>query len=161
MDSVSTDLPVRRMTARLARAALFAAIYLAAVLPGPRSSSAAGLPLPITVSAGTQSLTVPWYLAPVDSRWNPAFTVGTDRPLRSGDRTFLYNTANLGFFQHYWWMTGLFINTEVGAGYKRPGGFHADLKLGLGYLHYFWRRGRASSSRTADTSRPGTGEGPP
>lgn len=140
MGSVFGDGCIRRIPVQPARAALFSAVCLAVILPGFRASNASGLPLPVTVSAGTQSLTVPWHLAPVDSRWNPAVTVGTDRPLRSGDRTILYHTANVGFFQHYWWMTGLFINTEIGAGYKLPGGFHADLKLGLGYLHYFWRR---------------------
>jgi hypothetical protein len=39
-------------------------------------------------------------------------------------------------------MTGLFVDTELGFGYALPLGFHADLRLGIGYLHYFWRRKR-------------------
>jgi hypothetical protein len=52
----------------------------------------------------------------------------------------LYHTVNLGFFQHYWWMTGLFLDAEFGVGRALPAGFQADLRLGVGYLHYFWRR---------------------
>ena len=52
----------------------------------------------------------------------------------------LYQTANLGFIQHYWWMNGLFLNTELGSRYALPLGFHADVRLGVGYMHYFWRR---------------------
>ena len=96
--------------------------------------------LPISISAGTHSLTVPWHPGPVTNRLNPTFAVGADRTLKQGDHLRLYGTANLGAFRHYWWMTGVFVSSEFGAGYALPYGFHADLRLGVGYLHYFWRR---------------------
>jgi hypothetical protein len=37
-------------------------------------------------------------------------------------------------------MTGVSFEPEIGIGRKLPGGLHADLRLGLGYMHYFWRR---------------------
>jgi hypothetical protein len=52
----------------------------------------------------------------------------------------LYYAVNLGFFRHHWWMTGVSLEPEVGISRTLPGGFHADLRLGLGYMHYFWRR---------------------
>lgn len=95
---------------------------------------------PLIVSGGTHSLTVPWHPGPVTKRLNPAIIVGTECTLKRGSRTRLYQTANLGFFQHYWWMTGIFFDTELGGSYALPRGFHGDLRLGVGYLHYFWRR---------------------
>lgn len=96
--------------------------------------------LPVVLAAGTHSLTAPWYLGPVNDRLNPAFLLGTDHSLRSGeDWTFFYG-VNVGFFQHHWWMTGISLEPEVGVGRRLPGGMHADLRLGLGYMHYFWRR---------------------
>ena len=71
---------------------------------------------------------------------NPAVLVGTDRTWRSGDRWRLYFGINLGFFRHHWWMTGASISPELGVSRLLPGGFHADLGLGLGYMHYLWRR---------------------
>jgi len=94
----------------------------------------------LAVAGGTQSLTVPWHVGPVAGRLNPTLMVGTERTLKPGDRWRLYQTANVGFFQHHWWMTGLSLDTEVGLGRALPLGLHADLRLGLGYLHYFWRR---------------------
>lgn len=95
---------------------------------------------PVNLSMGTHSLTVPWHLDPVTNRFNPVFVVGTDRTVKTSGRVRWYGTANLGFFQHYWWMTGVFLSTEFGFGYALPIGFHTDLRLGVGYLHYFWRR---------------------
>ena len=37
-------------------------------------------------------------------------------------------------------MTGVSIEPELGFGRSLPGGFHTDVRLGVGYLHYFWRR---------------------
>jgi hypothetical protein len=37
-------------------------------------------------------------------------------------------------------LSGISIEPEVGASRLLPGGLHADLSLGLGYMHYFWRR---------------------
>ncbi len=95
---------------------------------------------PIVVSGGTHSLTVPWHPGPVTKRLNPALTVGTERTLRPPGCVRLYHTANVGFFQHYWWMTGVFVNAEVGIGRALPLGLNGDLRVGVGYLHYFWRR---------------------
>ncbi len=115
-------------------------ILLLQLCIGNNTSLAAQSRFPLVVSCGTHSLTVPWYPGPVTNRLNPALIVGTERTLRPGNRIRLYHTANLGFFQHYWWMTGVFLDTELGASYALPLGLHADLRLGVGYLHYFWRR---------------------
>ena len=101
---------------------------------------AASQSLPLVVSGGTHSLTVPWHLEPVTKRLNPALIVGTERMLRSGGRVELYYTKNLGFFQHYWWMTGVYLNTELGIRHALPLGLYADMRLGIGDMHYFWRR---------------------
>jgi hypothetical protein len=66
--------------------------------------------------------------------------VGTERTLKSGERWRFYQTANLGYFQHHWWISGVTLDTELGIGRRLPLGLHSDLRLGLGYLHYFWRR---------------------
>ncbi len=95
---------------------------------------------PLVVSGGTQSLTVPWHTEPVTKRLNPVFIVGTEHALKSWGHTRLYQTANLGYFQHYWWISGVFLDSELGIGYELPFGFSADLRLGFGYMHYFWRR---------------------
>ena len=95
---------------------------------------------PVILSFGTHSLTVPWYPGPVTSGFNPAFMAGTDRTLRSGEHWRFYYGVNLGFFRHRWWMTGVSLEPEIGVGRTIPGGFQADLRLGLGYMHYFWRR---------------------
>lgn len=94
----------------------------------------------VSVAAGTHALTVPWHPGPVTDRLNPAFMVGTDGDWTSGNRWNLTWAVNLAFFQHHWWMTGLSLEPEVGVGRSLPGGMRADLRLGLGYLHYFWRR---------------------
>lgn len=115
-------------------------ILLLPLFVGNAPSVAAQPRFPLVVSGGTHSLTAPWHLGPLAKRMNLAFIVGTERTLKSGDHLRLYHTANLGFFQHYWWMTGVFLDTGLGAGYALPLGFHADLRLGIGYMHYFWRR---------------------
>jgi hypothetical protein len=71
---------------------------------------------------------------------NPAVLVGTERTLRPGMRLRLYHTLNLGFFQHYWWMTGIFLDAELGISHRLPLGIQADARLGAGYMHFFWRR---------------------
>jgi hypothetical protein len=96
--------------------------------------------IPIVVSGGAHSLSVPWHPGQVTKRFNPALFVGTDHTLKAGYRMRLYMTGNLGYFRHYWWMTGLFLGSELGIGYALPLGLHTDLRLGAGYLHYFWRR---------------------
>lgn len=95
---------------------------------------------PINVSAGTHGSTVPWHPGPVVSRFNPSFAAGIERTLRTGNRFRYFHTVNVGAFQHYWWMTGVFADVELGTRFGFPGGFFADAKLGIGYLHYFWRR---------------------
>jgi hypothetical protein len=95
---------------------------------------------PLAVSGGSHSLTVPWHTGPVTKRFNPAIFVGSEHTLRSWGGWRLYQTANLGYFQHYWWMTGILVDTELGIGRELPLGLNADIRLGVGYLHYFWRR---------------------
>ncbi len=97
---------------------------------------------PVTIAVGTHSLTVPWHTPPVTYRLNPALLVGTDTPLKSGESWKLLLAVNLGFFRHHWWMTGVSLEPEVGVGRALPGGLYTDLRLGVGYMHYFWRRPR-------------------
>lgn len=115
----------------------FPFLVLALLLPWPASGQSE---YPVVISAGTHSLTAPWYLSPVADGWNPAVMAGTDRMLKSGDDWSFFYGVNIGFFQHRWWMTGLSLEPELGVGRRLPGGLHADVRLGLGYMHYFWRR---------------------
>ena len=95
---------------------------------------------PVVISVGTHALTTPWYLRPVTDRVNPAFMIGTDHSIRSGDSWRFFYAVSLGFFRHHWWMTGVSIEPELGIGRSFAGGLQTDLRLGLGYMHYFWRR---------------------
>jgi hypothetical protein len=104
------------------------------------TTAAAESRFPLSISAGTQSLTVPWHPGPATNRFNPAFVVGTDRTWKPVGGARLYYTFNVGVFQNYWWMTGVFLDAELGIGHALPLGFQADLRLGAGYLHYYWRR---------------------
>ena len=122
------------------RCSVFPFILLLALSAGGATALDTQSQSPLVFSAGTHSLTVPWHAGPVTDRLNPTFLIGTERTLRPGGRLRLYQTANLGFFQHYWWMTGVFLDTELGVSHTLPLGFHADLRLGVGYLHSFWRR---------------------
>jgi hypothetical protein len=117
-----------------------AVLILAAVCLIAPTTARAQPGFPVSVSAGAHSLTVPWHPGPVAARYNPAVVVGAERTLRPGGRVRLYQTANVGFVRHYWWMTGVFVDSEVGASRALPFGLHVDLRLGLGYMHYFWRR---------------------
>ena len=117
-----------------------AVIILLLLLIVNASTPAAQSHFPIVVSGGAHALTVPWYPGLLTKRLNPALSIGTERTLKQGEHSRLYQTANLGYFRHYWWMTGIYINTELGASRSLPLGFHGDIKLGIGYLHYFWRR---------------------
>jgi hypothetical protein len=98
--------------------------------------------MPVELSLGTHTLTVPWHLGPVNDRLNPAFMVSAERPLRSHTNGGLFYTLDVGLFQHYWWMTAISADSQLGIGRALPGGFHTDLRLGIGYMHYFWRRER-------------------
>lgn len=94
----------------------------------------------LLIAAGSHSLTVPWYLSPVGKGFNPAVMVGAERALRSGERWRLALGVNLGFLRDHWWMTGFSFEPEIRLGRILPGGFQADLGLGVGYMHYVWRR---------------------
>ncbi len=95
---------------------------------------------PISVSVGTHALTVPWYVHPVTDRLNPAVMVGTDRSLRAGEHWSVSFGMSVGLSQDHWWMSGVSLEPELRVGRRLPVGFEADLGLGLGYMHYFWRR---------------------
>jgi len=121
------------------RNTIFSALPILLALAGPPPAQGQS-DVPVVLSAGAHSLTTPWYLSPVGDGFNPAFMMGTDHALKSGEHWSFFYGLNIGFFQHRWWMTGLSLEPELGIGRSLPGGFHADLRLGLGYLHYFWRR---------------------
>jgi len=119
-----------------------ALLALAALLGSQPWEAAGQSDLPLVLSAGTHALTVPWYPAPLATGLNPAFMMGTDHGQRSGGDWSFFFGLNLGFFRDRWWMSGVSVEPEVGYGGRFGGGFHADVRIGLGYLHYFWRRER-------------------
>jgi hypothetical protein len=122
---------------------IFTIVFLCTVTISPfLSSLGAQSGYPVSVAVGTQSLTVPWHTAPVTYRFNPALLVGTDTPLKSGESWRLLFGINVGFFRNHWWMTGVSLEPEIGIGRTLPGGLYTDVRLGVGYLHYFWRRKR-------------------
>ena len=93
-----------------------------------------------SVAVGAHALTVPWYPGPVADRYNPAVMAGMDLTWKSRENWRLYYAVNLGFFRHHWWMTGISVEPEIGISREVAGGVHAQVGLGMGYLHYFWRR---------------------
>jgi hypothetical protein len=66
--------------------------------------------------------------------------MGTDRTIRSSDHWRVFYGVNVSFFRHHWWMSGVSVEPELGIGWRVAGGFEADIRIGLGYMHYFWRR---------------------
>jgi hypothetical protein len=119
--------------------AFLLAVILQLWLAGPAYAEGGSWP-PLAISSGTHSLTVPWHTGPVAKRLNPALFAGTERVLRRGRHLTLIQTANLGFFQNYWWMNGITADTELGIRRWLPLGLDVDLRVGAGYMHYFWRR---------------------
>ena len=95
-------------------------ILLLPLCKGIPSPLAAEPRFPLIISAGAHSLSVPWHMGPATKRLNPALIVGTERTLRPGGRVRLYQTANFGFFQHYWWVTGLSIGHRAGCRVRSP-----------------------------------------
>lgn len=105
--------------------------------PSPAASQS---PSSVLVAVGTHALTLPWYPAPVMDGFNPAMTVSTDRAFRSRGRWTLSFGIDVGFFRDHWWMSGLSVTPEVRFTRDLAGGVRGGLGVGLGYLHYFWRR---------------------
>jgi hypothetical protein len=109
--------------------------------PGITVDSLSGPPsILFEAYAGTHALSVPWYLDPVNDRFNPAIIFGAQRTLRPAGFARLLGSVDLGFFQSYWWMTAVFANCAFGMERSIAWGLVADLRLGLGYMHFFWRR---------------------
>ena len=110
-------------------------------------------------AVGTHALTVPWYPQPLADRYNPAVMAGVDRSWKSRENWRLYYSVSLNFFRHHWWMTGISVEPEIGFSRRLPGGLYAQMGLGLGYLHYFWRRKTMEQKegryvQTTDLGRP-------
>lgn len=122
------------------RSVLLVMLALLPLPPAAATSVAAQSRRPLILSFGTHSLTVPWHPQPVTNRLNPALMLGTESASASGERWRLHYGASIGFFHDHWWMTGVSVVPEIGFGGGLAGGFHSDLHLGLGYMHYFWRR---------------------
>ncbi len=120
--------------------AILALAGVLCITNSPARASESSERYPLVVSGGAQSMTVPWHTGPMTKRYNPVFIVGAENTLKSWGSWRLYQTANLGYFQHYWWISGVFVDSELGIGRGLPFGFSAELRLGAGYLHYFWRR---------------------
>lgn len=94
----------------------------------------------VQVAIGTHALTLPWHPGPGGNGFDPVVMAGIDRAFRSGGPWKLSLVANLGFARDRWWMTSLSLEPEIRLGRALPGGLEADLGLGLGYMHHFWRR---------------------
>lgn len=130
--------PPRRRALRRGNAILLVPLLLGL---GQRPAVAADpITHPLVLAAGTHSLTVPWHPGPITSRANPALSAGTEHLWRRAGIALPFLSANLGFFQHHWWMTGVFAEAGVGLRNRLPYGLRADFAIGAGYLHYFWRR---------------------
>lgn len=83
-------------------------LMLVGGVAAPRLASAqAGTHL--SMATGAHALTVPWYPRPVTNRLNPAVMLGADHAWKAGRSWRLFYAVNLGFFRHYWWMTGVSI----------------------------------------------------
>lgn len=117
-----------------------ACLFLLLLLWVPPQRAQAQTESSFTVAVGAHALTVPWHLRALSSHLNPAAMVGMDRNWKSGTSGRLFYALELGFIRHRWWMTGISVEPEVGIGLALPGGFTSDLRLGLGYMHWFWRR---------------------
>ena len=112
-------------------------LHLGAPFLSPASAQSE---FPITISAGAHALTLPWYPGPVTAGFNPTGMMGTDRTIRSSEHWRVYYGVSVGFFRHNWWFSGVSIEPELGIGWRIGGGFQTDFRIGLGYMHYFWRR---------------------
>jgi len=97
-------------------------------------------PLPLVVSVGTHTLSFPWYNKPLTYRYNPGFLIGTEFTHKKRQHFRFYQPVTLGFFQHEYIESGLFVNTDLGFSYVTGFGLHADFLLGAGYMHAFSRR---------------------
>ncbi|MGH7454162.1 MAG: hypothetical protein ACRENG_22605 [bacterium] len=97
-------------------------------------------PLPLVVSVGTHTLSFPWYNKPLTYRFNPGLVIGTEFTHKKWKHFRFSQPVNLGFFQHEYIESGLFVNTDLGFSYVTGFGLHADFLLGAGYLHTFSRR---------------------
>ena len=97
-------------------------------------------PLPLVIAMGTHTLSFPWYNKPLTYRFNPALMVGTEFTHKQTKHFRFYQPVGLGYFQHEFMESGVFINTDLGFSYLTGFGLHVDLLLGGGYLHSFSRR---------------------
>lgn len=128
-----------RVHRRVVLAAMTAVVT--SLLGGGRPTALAGQsPSSFLVTVGTHALTVPWYPGPVMDGFDPAVMAGTDRAFRTSGRWTLSFGIDLGFFRDHWWMTGVSVEPVIRFARSLPGGLQAGFGVGLGYLHYFWRR---------------------
>lgn len=96
--------------------------------------------LPLVLAVGTHALSFPLYNKPLTYRFNPVAMLGTEFTHTASSHLRLTQPLNLGFFQHEFVESGVFLNTDLALSYLTSFGLHADLLLGAGYLHAFSRR---------------------
>lgn len=116
-------------------------------------------PPPLIVAVGAHALSVPWHNKPLIFGFNPGFIIGTELAHKNWKHFRLSQPVNLGYFQHKYIESGLFLNTDLTLSYVTGFGLYADLLLGVGYLHAFSRRDvfelkNGEYERVTDWGRP-------
>ncbi|MFQ5641877.1 MAG: hypothetical protein ACE5IR_28205, partial [bacterium] len=97
-------------------------------------------PFPLVIAVGTHTLSFPWHNKPLTFQFNPALIIGTEFMHKNWKHFRISQPVNLGYFQHKYIESGLFLNTDLAFSYATGFGLHADFLLGAGYLHAFSRR---------------------
>ncbi len=97
-------------------------------------------PRPLVIAAGAHALTFPWHPKPLTFQFNPGVIVGTEFTHKKWKHFRISQPVNLGYFQHKYIESGVFLNTDLTLSYLTGFGLYADLFLGAGYLHAFSRR---------------------
>jgi len=95
---------------------------------------------PLVIAVGTHTLSAPWHNKPLTYQFNPSLIVGTEFTHKNWKHFRLAQPVNLGFFQHEFIESGVFLNTDLAFSYRTGFGLHTDISLGAGYLHAFSRR---------------------
>jgi len=91
---------------------------------------------PIRVSVFNESTAVPFtrfFTMPI----HPGGQIGTEFVYHQKTKTYLYQTANLGYVFHNFLYQAVFLNSELGLDYKFRFGLNAKALIGLGYMHSF------------------------
>ena len=91
---------------------------------------------PISITMMNESLSLPFVSSPIQSRYNPAFIIGTEYTLKKRNKYDFHLSGNLGYYYHKDWESSFF--TEIRFGYQyNINRFSISSELGIGYAHLF------------------------